>query len=165
MKLYFSYGKESGPWGSKISYLAEVAKQEGYDVDSVDYRQSMDPEWRVQRLLEAVGSAQEPVVLVGSSMGAYVSTVAAKQLNLSGLFLLAPAFYLPAYAEQNPQPPSCAVSIVHGWHDEVVPVENVIRFAQKYHCSLHMIDSDHGLNDSLKTLGELFRLFLGEIKD
>jgi predicted alpha/beta hydrolase len=36
--VVFSHGQESGPWGRKISALAEVARSEGYDAHSVDYR-------------------------------------------------------------------------------------------------------------------------------
>lgn len=155
MKVIFSHGKESGPWGSKITYLADIAKAQGFEVDSIDYRESLDPEWRVKRLLESASKEQD-LILVGSSMGGYVSTVVASQLRPKGLFLMAPAFYLPGYAEQEPQAPDCPVSIVHGWGDEVVPVENAIRFTQQFASSLHLLDSDHGLGDALKPLGELF---------
>ena len=37
MKVYFSHGKESGPWGSKIKRLANIAKEHGCSVDSIDY--------------------------------------------------------------------------------------------------------------------------------
>ena len=30
--VVFSHGKESGPWGRKISALAEVARSEGYEL-------------------------------------------------------------------------------------------------------------------------------------
>lgn len=162
MKVVFSHGKESGPWGTKISHLAEIAKSLGFEVDSIDYQESMDPEWRVQRLLEAVG--EQPVILVGSSMGGYVSTVATTTLQAEALFLMAPAFYLPGYAVQRPDKPPCPVTIVHGWGDTVVPVDNVIRFAQAYSCALHVIDSDHGLNDSLDVVGGLFADFLHALR-
>src|SRR5256885_5200929 len=38
--VVFSHGQESGPWGRKISALAEVARTEGYTAHSVDYRRS-----------------------------------------------------------------------------------------------------------------------------
>ena len=159
MKVIFSHGKETGPLGSKITYLAEIAKAQGFEIESIDYRESMDPEWRVKRLLEMAGK-QRDLVLVGSSMGAYVSTIAASQLQPRGLFLMAPAFYLPGYAEQAPTAPQCPVSIVHGWRDSVVPVEHAIRFAQQFNSSLHILDSDHGLGDALQPLGKLFDHFL-----
>ena len=30
--VVFSHGKDSGPWGSKITALAETARSEGYNV-------------------------------------------------------------------------------------------------------------------------------------
>ena len=34
--VVFSHGKESGPWGTKIAALADIARAEGYEVESVD---------------------------------------------------------------------------------------------------------------------------------
>ena len=45
--VIFSHGKESGPWGSKIAAMAEVARSEGFEADSVDYRGVDDPADRV----------------------------------------------------------------------------------------------------------------------
>ena len=50
MKVYFSHGKESGPWGTKIKRLAVIAEERGCAVESVDYTDTMDPDLRVERL-------------------------------------------------------------------------------------------------------------------
>jgi len=34
MKVYFSHGKESGPWGNKIKRLAAIASEHGCEVGS-----------------------------------------------------------------------------------------------------------------------------------
>lgn len=163
MKVVFSHGKESGPWGAKITHLASIAKAYGYQVESIDYRASLDPESRVERLLSVLTDEDTAdIVLVGSSMGGYVSTVAAQKLQPRGLFLMAPAFYLSGYAVQNPQCPACLVSIVHGWRDDVVPADNAIAFARANHCDLHIIDSDHGLGDSLDYVGKVFADFMAK---
>ncbi len=78
----------------------------------------------------------------------------------NGLFLLAPAFYLPGYAVQSPMPSTQFVSIVHGWRDDVVPAQNSIEFAAKHRCDLHLIDGDHRLNGALPTIELLFKLFV-----
>ncbi len=102
MKIWFSHGKESGPWGSKIKRLAAVAKEYGYQVDSIDYTGLADPDLRVERLLSRLqGNSDGTIVLVGSSMGGYVSLVASEQVEVTGLFLLAPALYLPGYKTQK----------------------------------------------------------------
>ena len=36
--VVFSHGKESGPWGTKILALADIARASGWRVESVDYR-------------------------------------------------------------------------------------------------------------------------------
>ena len=77
MKVYFSHGKESGPWGTKIKALAAIAKEHGCKVESVDYTDLASPDARVSRLIELLGSEIDKYVLVGSSMGGYVSLVAA----------------------------------------------------------------------------------------
>jgi predicted esterase YcpF (UPF0227 family) len=69
MKVIFSHGKESSPWGFKIKRLAAIAKEHGCSVDSMDYTDLMDPEQRVERSLDALKQEAEPFVLVGSSMG------------------------------------------------------------------------------------------------
>ena len=36
--VVFSHGKESGPWGSKITTLSNVANDMGFGVESIDYQ-------------------------------------------------------------------------------------------------------------------------------
>jgi len=62
---------------------------------------------------------------------------------------MAPAFYIPGYAVQEPVPVSPRVVVAHGWNDDVVPVDNSIRYARKYGAELHLLDSDHRLNDQI----------------
>ncbi|AJF06337.1 YqiA/YcfP family alpha/beta fold hydrolase [Geoalkalibacter subterraneus] len=158
--IYFAHGKESGPWGSKIQALASVAERQGYRVESPDYSRIADPDVRVERLLSLAAHEAGPLVLVGSSMGGYVSTVASAQLRPAGLFLMAPAFYLPGYEVQEPVPEAKLTALVHGWNDEVVPVENAIRFAGKHRCELHLFHSDHRLMSHLQVITGVFDDFL-----
>lgn len=161
--VLFAHGKESGPWGSKIRHLATIAEEFGAQVLSPDYSDLSDPDERVARLLAMPLPAHDRLVLVGSSMGGYVSTVASQTLRPSALFLMAPAFYIPGYAIQTPTPGSSRVSVVFGWHDEVIPVEHGIRFAQAHQAELHVLNSDHRLNSVLPELGILFQDFLKSI--
>lgn len=157
--VYFAHGKESGPWGDKILALAEVAKQNGYMVDSPDYSDLMDADKRVERLLELC-EGERVDVLVGSSMGGYVSTVASTVLQPKGLFLMAPAFYIPGYAVQEPEAITAKTVIVHGWNDDIVPVDHSIRFARTRKAELHLLESGHRLNDQIDLLCMLFRKML-----
>jgi len=159
MKVFFSHGKESGPWGSKIKRLANVAKEQGLEVDSIDYTDTLDPDLRVERLLGILKNSDEDIILVGSSMGGYVSLVASEKVNAKGVFLLAPALFMLGYKSQNYTNKN-NVEIVHGWSDDVIPPENSIKFAQQHDCSLHLISGDHRLNSSLTEVEALFAQFL-----
>ncbi len=79
----------------------------------------------MQRLLKLELPEHDDLILVGSNMGGYFSTTAAATLKPKGIFLLAPAIGLPGYAGYPEVPGSTRVSIVHGWQDEVILVENV----------------------------------------
>lgn len=161
-KIVFSHGKESGPWGSKIKAMAEVARKRGFQVESLDYTNEPSPENRAKKLINHLKSDQgnEQLVLAGSSMGSYVSTLASRQLMPDGLFLLAPAFYLPGYEEQEPAPFSGKTAIIHGWNDQVVPVENAIRFARTHKATLHLLNGDHRLTEEIPEICRLLDLFL-----
>src|SRR5574341_2564070 len=104
--VIYNHGKDSTPWGEKTLAFAEVATRHGYTFESPDYRQQMDPDARVEQLLAMDLSGYDEIVLIGSSMGAYVATVAAATLKPNGLFLLAPAFYLPGYRKTEFRPPA-----------------------------------------------------------
>jgi predicted esterase YcpF (UPF0227 family) len=160
VRVYFAHGKESGPWGSKIRALAELAESKGFDVDSVDYQNQDNPDDRVERLLNILIREQRDALLVGSSMGGYVSLVASRSYPVSGVFLLAPALYIPGYAQQSYYPGDAHVEIVHGHDDDVVPCVNSERFAAEHECRLHLIEGDHRLNSSLDTVQRLFSDFL-----
>lgn len=158
--VVFSHGKESGPWGSKITAMAAVVRELGLAVESVDYRGLDDPGLRVRKLIELGTGFTPPLVLVGSSMGGHVAAAAASQLRPRRLFLLAPAFYMAGYEQYTPQDVTCPTAIVHGWHDDIVPVENSIRWAREHRAALHILDSDHRLEDQIEAICRMLRDFL-----
>ena len=158
--VLFAHGKESGPWGSKISYLSTIAQRMGAQIISPDYSDLTSPDARVAQLLSLDLPLHDELVLVGSSMGAYVSAVASQPLKPAGLFLLAPAFYLPGYSNQNPVPYADHVAIVHGWSDDVIPPDHSFRFSKQHGCKLHFLPGDHRLTDALQDIGVLFEDFL-----
>lgn len=163
MKVYFSHGKESGPQGSKIQALASIASERGCEVDSIDYRDTHDPDQRVERLVSLLKNEEDDFILVGSSMGGYVSLVASDAVKTHAVFLLAPALNIPGYERQQYCSTHKYLEIVHGWSDEVIPVENSIRFAKEADCTLHLIKGDHRLNSSIETVADLFRYFLSRV--
>ncbi len=154
--VVFAHGKESGPWGTKITRLAEVARARGYEVISPDYSHTHDPKRRVEQLL-ALSPKARKLVLCGSSMGGYVSAQACAKLKPQALFLMAPALYFPGWDEEPAGCPAMT-TVVHGWKDEVVPADVSKRFAsaQKTPVGLHLLNSGHTLNDQLPVITRLF---------
>ncbi len=163
MKVVFSHGKESGPWGFKIKRLAEIARQRGCDVDSIDYTDLMDPDLRVERLLAELEKEVDDFILVGSSMGGYVALVASEIVTPKAVFLMAPALYIPGFKKQQHDSKSSHIEIVHAWSDDVIPVENSIKYAQQADCTLHLVSGDHALNGVIKTVENLFDQFLATV--
>jgi pimeloyl-ACP methyl ester carboxylesterase len=160
--VIYNHGKDSIPWGEKAYALAEVAKRHGYHFISPDYQASNDPDLRVKQLLAMDLTGYDAIILVGSSMGAYVVTVAAEIIQPKGLFLIAPAFYLPGYQRTEFSPHCQRIEVFHGWQDEVVPPENSWRFCQQHQANLHMLDSDHRLLSVLPVMADAFDRFLDD---
>ena len=161
--VIFSHGQESGPWGTKINAMADAARSLGCDVDSVDYQGISDPTARVDKLVAYCEPLDSPLLLVGSSMGGHVATAAADTVNAVGLFVLAPAYYMPEFEDLTPDAPTMPISIVHGWHDDIVPVENSIRFASECHATLHIVDGDHRLTANIDDICDYLTRFIEKL--
>lgn len=158
--VIFSHGQESGPWGTKIRSMAEKVRNLGCKADSVDYQGMADPTARVGKLRQACADIEDPLILVGSSMGGHVATAAAESLGAAGLFVLAPAYYMEGFEDLTPAPPSMPICIVHGWHDDIVPIENSIRFARACSATLHVVDGDHRLTQNIDEINEYLGQFI-----
>ena len=158
--VVFSHGQEGGPWGRKITALADTARSEGYQPESVDYRGIDSPRDRITRLMEFCQELQGDLVLVGSSLGAYVSLAAAPLLHARGVFLMAPAIRIEGQPQLRAGSLDCPATLVHGWRDNVVPFEESVRFAEHYRATLHLVDDDHRLHGQLSLIRYLFEYFL-----
>lgn len=158
--VVFSHGKESGPWGRKISSLAEVARSEGYEPHSVDYRGLEDARQRIARLVDFCKELSGDLVLVGSSLGGYVAVASASLLHARGVFLMAPALYVAGLPELSDGVLDCPTTVVHGWRDDVVPFDHSVRFARSHHAALHLLESDHNLHSQIRVVQYLFEYFL-----
>ncbi|MBT8077875.1 MAG: alpha/beta fold hydrolase [Gammaproteobacteria bacterium] len=161
--VYFSHGQESGPWGSKIRAMAELAKNLDCEIQSVDYQGIADPTARVEKLLDEVRNVSDPLILVGSSMGGHVATAAATEAGAIGVFVLAPAYFMPGYEALTPLPPAMPLTIVHGWNDDVVPVDNSIRFARQCNATLHLVDGDHRLTANIDEINYYLERFITQL--
>ena len=160
--VIFSHGQDGEPWGAKIAAMAPIAQKRNLNVESLDYR-GLEPAARVAKLLAFTAGLTQPLILVGSSLGGHVAATVSSHVPTAGMFLLAPAFYMPGYEQYTPVPAACPIEIVHGWNDTTVPPQNSIRFAREYKTTLHMLDSDHRLTDCISEICELFDLFLARV--
>ena len=155
LNIIFSHGKESDPWGSKITDMAEHTKSlfkyyglSDSEIHSIDYQDLKTPDERVDRLVHYLEKLKGDIILVGSSMGGYVSTVASSKIQVNGLLLLAPAFNLPDYAIAKPTTSCDNISIVHGWADDIVPYQSSVKFAEQHKARLVLVDDGHRLSES-----------------
>lgn len=153
-------GKSAMP---KLQRLAEVAKSKGVGVEILNCEGEPDPDKRVVGLLNSRMKRCDRLVLAGSSMGGYVSTVAAENVAVDGLFLLCPVLYLEPYQNLDPHPKATSIALVHGWNDEVVEPESIFRFAKKFNATVHFVPGNHSLDDQLDSVGIFFGIFLDGI--
>jgi len=158
--VIYNHGKDSAPWGDKTIAFAKVAKHHGYSVESPDYREQLDPDKRVEQLLAMDFIKYDEIILVGSSMGAYVSAVASESIKPKGIFLLAPAFYLPGYRQTEFKLIAEDIRVFHGWQDAIVPPENAWRFCRNYRVRLNLYDTDHRMLNVIPQLVDEFSRFL-----
>ena len=162
--ICFLHGKKTGPECDQIKILSKTALKKGYEVLSTDFTTTVDPDERLEMLLEVSPKAIKNLVLVGLSMGSYAAAVASKTLKPRGMFLLSSAFYLQGYAHQDPVPIAEYTTLVHGWNDTVVPVENAINFARKHQTELIVLNTDHFLEGAMPRIDSIFSTFLEQLQ-
>lgn len=159
--LICSHGMESGPGATKISALADLATARGLVAIKPDYRDLTHWEPRLARLNALVAEHLQagPVLLLGSSIGAYISALASLEQVVAGLFLLAPPISAPPLLP--PLSMRCQHSwIVHGWHDELISPAQVVDFAQRHDARLLLLSANHRLDGCVPTIERQFSEFL-----
>ncbi|HEY6941604.1 alpha/beta hydrolase [Dokdonella sp.] len=162
--VILSHGLESGPQATKVSALAAVCAELGWASVRPDYRDlaaGRDPiaiDARVARALEHAPPGAR-VVLAGSSMGAFTSGLASLRRANVGLFLLALPTAIPGYRHAF-DAADVPIELVHGWHDEICPVDVVIDFARARDATLHLVRDDHRLGAHVDWCADVFRRFL-----
>ncbi len=164
--VILSHGSDSGPDATKVSALAQVAESLGWRTFKPDYREedkqgyagSVPP--RIARLLEAMRSVSHPLVLAGSSMGAFVSGLASLRAPCDGLFLMALPIDIPGYPERFGMAHGVPGMLVHGYRDELCPVDAAVAFARARDIPALLLDDDHRLANHVAMLERQFALFL-----
>ncbi len=166
--VILSHGLESGPDASKVSAMAAAASAIGWSSLRPDYRDLDQANGlagtgaRLQRLLAAARAVDGPLVLAGSSFGAFISGLASLTVPTRGLFLLALPLQLPGYAPAF----DCAAvptRIMHGWDDELIPAAAVIEFSRQRRLDLHLLRDSHRLADHVTACAVRLANFLGEL--
>ncbi len=162
-QLILSHGRESGPNATKITRLDELASARGYQCQRPDYGVQADAAERIAKLMPLINVQASSRVLAGSSMGAYISAMASLQVEVAGLFLLAPPIFFRG-TEAAARMRCTKVTIIHGWQDELIDPSEVIGFARAYGAKLVLVNDDHRLKNSMAAIEHEFTLFLTELE-
>ena len=163
--LILSHGLESGPDATKVSALARISQPLGFDSVRPDYR-DLDAGRDVRRIGERVERIRQSipdgrsVILAGSSLGAFTSALASQEVACVGLFLIALPVAIPGYAREFGAA-RVPTALVHGWDDELCPVDDAIAFARRRGDAITLVHDDHRLGAHVDFCAEQFRLFLG----
>lgn len=164
-----SHGFESGPDATKVTALAEAAQRLGWtherpDYTDLDAKREVsdlgDVYARIERLLGLARKAAQrgPVVLAGSSLGAYISGAVSMQVRPAALFLMAPPIAMgPAPVLQAADVP---ISIIHGWDDELIPAADVVAWAHPRRARLLLVDDSHRLTAHVQGSADAFARLL-----
>lgn len=167
-----SHGFESGPDATKVTALAEAAERMGWtherpDYTDLDARREIselgDVPARLSRLLALAqaAAARGPLVLAGSSLGAWISGQISLQVPIKGLFLMAPPI---AMGRAPPlQAAAVPISIIHGWHDELIPAPQVVDWAAVRDARLLLVNDSHRLSDHVQASADAFAQLLATL--
>lgn len=167
--VILSHGSDSGPDATKVSALARVAEALGWSTLRPDYRADDTAGYagsvplRVARLIDAMRHAPRPLVLAGSSMGAFVSGLASIELECDGLFLVALPTTIPECPSRFDLRPGIETMLVHGYRDELCPADAALAFASARGIPALMLDGDHRLSNHVAMIERQFRLLLESV--
>jgi predicted alpha/beta-hydrolase family hydrolase len=167
--IILSHGSDASPDATKVSALAALAASLGWRTQRPDYREddrrghAASVHARLERLRGAIVACDTPPLLVGSSMGAFVSALASLAHPVAGLFLLATPRAIPGVDTALELRQGVPTLLIHGWRDELCPQADVYAFAGRRRLPLLVLDDDHRLSASLGVIERQFGLFLGQL--
>lgn len=149
-KIIFIHGYESSGQGFKGNYFRSI------------FPQMLTPNFtgelleRMEQLNKILNTGTE-LRLIGSSFGGLMATIFMMKnpARVKKAILMAPAL-VPALIPENFNPITIDIPIViyHGKNDEVVPLEPVKKFAEKYFNNYiyNLVDDDHRLQTTTKSI-------------
>ena len=166
--VIISHGLESSPDATKATALSRVVEAIGLSSERPDYRGcDNDPSMsrlgdvygRISQLHELAKKVQVPLILAGSSMGAFISARVSLEVPVAGLFLMAPPTQLEGFdiKLEAADIPTC---IVHGWDDELIPASEVVKWAQPRRSELMLVNDSHRLAEHVEFCAEVFARFV-----
>jgi alpha/beta superfamily hydrolase len=167
-----SHGFESGPAATKAVACAEAARALGWTVEIPDYRafdadlarsRLGDVESRIAHLRGLANNCKGPLVLAGSSLGAFISARVALGVPVVGLFLMAPPIWLEDY-DFALQVPVVPTQVVHGWNDELISAMSVAGWAQVRNLRTTFVPDTHRLEGHVDFCGQEFARFLQSLQ-
>lgn len=166
--VILSHGLESGPQATKVTALAAAAEALGWTSERPDYldldatRDVARVPDRLARLVgrcrAVLGQGRGPLVLAGSSMGAFISALASLEVEVRGLFLIAPPVRIEGYRALAAAPVPTA--ILHGWRDELIPASELVAWAAPRRDELTLVDDSHRLGEHVDYGAQAFAGFL-----
>jgi len=163
--VILSHGLNSSPAATKVTAMAAVAESLGWSTERPDYS-DLDASGdilklhdRLERLLQRARAVEGPLVLAGSSMGAFISALASLEVPCLGLHLLVP----PPRMKGFPRALDAAtvpIEIIHAWNDELIPAADVIAWAQARDTRLILVPDEHRLERHVDYCAQAFGRFL-----
>ncbi|HSW38447.1 MAG TPA: alpha/beta fold hydrolase [Acidobacteriota bacterium] len=100
---------------------------------------------RMEKLEQLLAGA-DPLILVGSSYGGLMAAVYAcrRPDRVKKMVLLAPALHLEPFASDDNALLPMPVHIIHGAHDDVVPLDSIVGIARRRFMSLTFTETNDG---------------------
>ena len=134
------------------------ARPDYREEDRLGYAGCVPP--RIARLVAAMQRRPRPLVLAGSSMGAFVSGLASLQAPCDGLFLIALPIEIPDCPQGFDAARGVPGMLVHGYRDDVCPVDAALAFARARGMPALLLDDGHRLANHVPDIERQFRGFL-----
>jgi len=142
-KCILLHGLEGSSQGDKATLLRRIFPE----MLTPDFRGPLDE--RMKLLLSILGDKAGWTV-IGSSLGGLMAALftSSHPDQVRKQILLAPALFLPEFADHPPTPVQVPTVVYHGTQDTIVPLDETRRLAEKAFSKLtfHVVEDDHRLS-------------------
>jgi protein-tyrosine phosphatase/predicted esterase len=156
-RVLYCAGANGNPHGARYQALVTA----GHDVFAPDYR-GLDVATAADIIMyQILDMPTRTQILVGHSFGGAAAMLAAlaaarRGATVTGLVLCAPAIFVAQAVmapSRLPAPPAPSI-LIHGLHDDVIPIELSRGFAREHDLECLEVSDDHALLRSLDTIIE-----------